>query len=97
MLKSFNTDNPKSYVLPRCYSYQYMGEEASVNLCTKFYGFKKEKNIKYITCGNENFDEFKFNPDGLFLSKPHDGSFNVDSDKDYKDSFLISHGKCARF
>ena len=79
-----------------------MGEKASFRLCQEFYSRDNSK-IEQIACGQINprdrfeFKTFKFNPDGLFLSKPNDGSFDVDSDTDYKDSFSISHGKCARF
>tara|TARA_X000000950_G_C13889236_1_gene650143 strand:+ start:1185 stop:1742 length:558 start_codon:yes stop_codon:yes gene_type:complete len=101
-LERFNKKYPWSFVFPRCYSFQYMGKKASFRLCEEFYSRDNSK-IEQISCGQINpgdmfeFNTFKFNPDGLFLSKPNDGSFDVDSDTDYKDSFSISHGKCARF
>ena len=101
-LEEFSKKNPNSFAFPRCYSFQYMGEKAYFRLCEEFYSRDYSK-IEQISCGQINprsmfeFNTFKFNPDGLFLSKPDDGSFDVDSDTSYKDSFAISHGKCARF
>lgn len=76
--------------LKRCYSTQRFGSESYPSICSEFYKGKKKSKLVSITCG-----EYKFDPDGLFLKKP--SSANVNGDVDYKDSFSISHGKCARF
>ena len=87
-------------VLNRCYSRQNLGNKPFFGYCKEHYNViqtgvpmsSKNSQIWKIEC-----QEFKFDPDGLFLSSPIKTSFDLSSNADYKDSFSISHGKCARF
>ena len=74
--------------LKRCYTSQNFGKKASPSICDEDYEGEK---LVGITCGIHKFD-----PDGIFIRRPY-YSVTVKSDDDYKDSFSISHGKCARF
>ena len=76
--------------LKRCYTTQSFGGKAYPSICSELYLGKEKSKLESITC-----KEYKFDPDGLFLKKPT--SVGVKGDVDYKDSFSISHGKCARF
>jgi len=78
-------------MLSRCYTKQYLGKLASPKMCIEFYDSNKNgPKLMQIDC-----EGFKFDPDGLFLKKP--SNVSLERNKDYKDSFAIAHGKCARF
>lgn len=76
--------------LKRCYSTQEFGSISLPSICKEWYKGKKKTKLVSVKCGLYQFD-----PYGLFLRGS--GFGNVQGDINYKDSFVIAHGKCARF
>ena len=76
-------------VLNRCYTMNDEGIEYQLS-CVE--GYRAGK-LKSIECDEH---EIKFHPEQLFLRSPSPASRDVDMfpKDDYKDSFVIAHGKC---